>query len=134
MDRTRWQESSLGKFGRTVDQHRWEGEEECQVCSHDQHGSTHPMICVDCGVRRIACAEQACPHYWVYHWPDGSRNELIPPCGDKQPDPAREMFDIVRVCQGCYHPLQTDYELPLPFGSFYSENFRPYSLFFDTHL
>ncbi|OGH59460.1 MAG: hypothetical protein A2725_01380 [Candidatus Magasanikbacteria bacterium RIFCSPHIGHO2_01_FULL_33_34] len=102
-------ESSLDKFSRTMDMHHWVGEEECPVCKYDKKGTTHPMTCNDCGIRRTACAEQSCYHYWIYDWPDGTQ-ELIPPCGNKQPDPKVAMFGIVRICAHCNHCLETDYE------------------------
>jgi len=59
------------------DTHRWEGEELCPVCKWkekkgggweevDDPSTRHAMVCVECGVRRTACAEPGAYHYWMY--------------------------------------------------------------------
>ncbi len=98
--------TSAEKFGLQIDMHRWEKDEQpCRICQ----GKTHAMQCADCGIRRLGPhAEQGCYHYFTYEQADGTAHEVIPPCGNKVPDPKVAKRDIVKVCCRCGHLLEED--------------------------
>ena len=98
--------NSLEKFGLQMDTHRWE--EDIQPCPVGCK-KPHAMQCADCGIHRLGpFAEQGCYHYFAYIQPDGTSHEVIPPCGDKVPDPNIAIFDTVKVCCRCGHLLEED--------------------------
>lgn len=100
--------NSLKKFSLQLDMHRWEkNEQPCQLSTCKD--KTHGMQCADCGIHRFGpFAEQGCYHYFTYEHPDGTAHEVIPPCGEKVPNPRFAMFDTVKVCCSCGHLLDED--------------------------